>query len=182
MLSLLLSLIDDKDDHEKFLNLYRKYRQLMLKISYDLVHDYNLAEDCVQSAFMDIAKNIEKVDDIDSKETKAYVVVITKTCAYKTFSIMCPKEELELSESSIEKEGISVEDDFWDKHQTTHITQLIKKLPENYVHPMMLRYLYDYDYESIAQLTGLKASNVRKRVQRGKQIIARKLKILEKIK
>lgn len=59
---ILLMMVDTPEEKRKFVILYERYRYLMLKVAVDILHDYQLAEDAVQEAFVRVA-NIWKTSD-----------------------------------------------------------------------------------------------------------------------
>ena len=56
--------------------LYENYRYLMLKVAADILHDYQLAEDAVQEAFVRVAKHMENVGQPEETATKRYLITI----------------------------------------------------------------------------------------------------------
>ena len=73
-----LMMIDSENDKRKFVILYEKYKYLMLKVAFDVLKDNYLAEDAVHEAFIKVSKNMEKIGDVDTRETKRYLITITK--------------------------------------------------------------------------------------------------------
>lgn len=176
MLFLYLSVFDTNEDKNKFTLLYYKYRRLMMKVAFGYVHDYPLAEDCVQNAFLDIAKNFNKVGEVDSPQTRAYVLTIVRTVSIGMYRKMT-------AESSAAEENIKIksftqcssEDEFFSAAQRDKLLLIIDELPEDYRYPLILRYGYDYDYKQIAQLCSISYSNARKRVERAILMLKEKI-------
>lgn len=73
MLTLYLNTIDYTDDKEKFEKLYIKYRSKMYYVAMSVLHDRYDAEDALHNAFIAVAKNINKIANINSDETTAYL-------------------------------------------------------------------------------------------------------------
>lgn len=73
-----LMMIDAEEDKQKFAILYETYRHLMMKVALNVLKDTFLAEDAVHEAFIKIAKNMEKIGEIDATATKRYLLTITK--------------------------------------------------------------------------------------------------------
>ena len=63
-------MIDAEEDKQKFAILYETYRHLMMKVALNVLKDTFLAEDAVHEAFIKIAKNMEKIGEIDATATK----------------------------------------------------------------------------------------------------------------
>ncbi len=60
----------------KFELLHDKY--LMLKVAYDILGDTHLAKNAVHEAFIKLAKNMNKVGEVSTRETKRYLLTIVK--------------------------------------------------------------------------------------------------------
>ena len=61
-----IKLIDNETDQNRFMELYNLYYRLLLYIAFEYLHDMGKAEDATQEAFLSIAKNIKKINDIPS--------------------------------------------------------------------------------------------------------------------
>ena len=73
---ILLMMVDTPEEKRKFVILYENYRYLMLKVAADILHDYQLAEDAVQEAFVRVAKHMENVGQPEETATKRYLITI----------------------------------------------------------------------------------------------------------
>lgn len=178
MLHIYLALLEDKADEGKFTKVYEKYRQLMLKEAYTRLRDYGLAEDCVQNAFCDIAKNFKKVGDIESPSTKAYVMTITRTCAFHIYKKAQKRTEISFEDTGFEPtDDVFCEDEYFRQYEIQNTVTLIQALPDGYREPLLLHCVHDYEYSHIADLMGLQPEAVRKRVQRAKAMVKEQLKV-----
>ena len=72
---------DNRISGEKLEKLYAKYRKIMYGIAMSVLHNSHDAEDALHSAFLSVAKNIEKLGDPDSDKTAAYLFRATKNTA-----------------------------------------------------------------------------------------------------
>ncbi len=68
-----LDLIDDYNDKERFKKLYNKYRGLMAHIARTKASSYEDVEDILKDTFFYIAKNFNKIGEIDSPKTKCFI-------------------------------------------------------------------------------------------------------------
>ena len=64
-----------------FVVIYEKYRYLMMKVAHDVLKDNFLAEDAVHEAFIKIAHNMQNIHDVESVETKRYLIIVAKNAA-----------------------------------------------------------------------------------------------------
>ena len=56
-----LQMIDTPDDRSKFEQIYLEYRGLMFHVANEILHNEQDAEDAVHQAFVNVAKNMEKI-------------------------------------------------------------------------------------------------------------------------
>ncbi|MBO5995531.1 MAG: sigma-70 family RNA polymerase sigma factor, partial [Firmicutes bacterium] len=69
--------------HDAFEGIFNKYLPMMRRLSFSIVKDYHLAEDAVQEAMIRLSQNTDKIDTIDSNQSKNYVYTVTKNEALK---------------------------------------------------------------------------------------------------
>ena len=62
MLSLFLAAIENHDNDDKFIKLYKIYEKRVFSIAFGLTNNQYDAEDASQAAFFALARNIEKLD------------------------------------------------------------------------------------------------------------------------
>lgn len=172
-----LLLIDAEEDKRKFVILYEKYRYLMLKVANDVLNDSFLAEDAVHNAFIKIAKNIDRIGNIESKETKRYLITITKNCTIdiyrKRYKQM--KKEIYIDELG-GKETLLV---YLECDIDNRILDILKNLPIKYRDVFLLKYSSRMENNEIAKMLGISEGNVRQRLARGKEKIQKEINRLE---
>ena len=147
MLTFYLSMIDSDSDKSKFEQLYIKYRNPMLNRAYDILGDRGLAEDAVHNAFLSILKNLDKIDDVCSNRSRAYVLIIAENMAKNMY-----KKEKRMYEADLSELPSAA-------------------LPEIYSSVMTLKYVYDMTDKQIASSLSLKLYTVQKRLARGKKLL-----------
>ena len=166
-----LMLIDTETDKTKFGILYEEYRRLMRKVAFDILKDYGETEDVLHESFLKVAKNMKNVGDPYSKETKNYLVVITKNTAIDLYrkkkrifeNEMCVEE---LKDYQVPRSYIKTDIDA--EHL---ILDVLKNLPDIYKNVLLLKYVNHYENKEIARILNIKEGNVRQRLLRGKQMI-----------
>lgn len=177
MLALYLSLIDDDYDKDKFEQIYYTYRKRMLYVANSLLHDQYESEDAVQNAFISIARNIHKIDDIESKRTFSYVTMAAYNSAYNL--LIKTKKSRECI--NIDDLNILTDDNFLDsitKHDDCDsIIQAIKNMDKIYRDVLLLHYVKELTAKEIAEILDRKSGTVTQQIVRGKKIL---LSILEK--
>ena len=61
-----LQLIESEDDKFKFEKIYKKYRNLMFYVAFNLLGNEQDAEDAVHAAFLKVAENLQNLAIIHS--------------------------------------------------------------------------------------------------------------------
>lgn len=170
-------MIDKNEDKRKFVVLYEQYRYLMMQVAYNVLFDYYFAEDAVQNAFIKIAKNMDKINEVDSRETKRYLITITKNAAidiYRKRSIKM-KKEIFVDELGENEKPIT----YMETDMDNGVLDILKNLPIKYRDVFLLKYSSNLENKEIAELLKISEGSVRQRIARGKVIIQNALNELE---
>ncbi len=175
MLTIYLSALPDPNDESKYEKFYREYRQLLLKVAYDHIHDPYLAEDCVHEVLFYIAEHFDKIGEVKSRESKGYALTITRAYANRFFN--ATTKELYLEDLKDEPDdGVDYADIAHGELDLALVMDCIEKLEDPYREVLILRTYHDLPYSEISKITGLTESNVRKILERGRKKLVRKLK------
>lgn len=73
------------EEQEKLDHLYNIYEQPMYRIAYAILHHTQQAEDAVSDAFLRIIQNLRKIGDVDSEQTKRYIIRIIRSTAINQY-------------------------------------------------------------------------------------------------
>lgn len=170
-----LDLIDNDDDKERFRLLYNKYKGLMAHIVLQRLDSQEDIEDVLQESFFYIAKNFNKIGDINSSQTKCFIAVITEGYAISKYR----KDKNNLNIVSLDDaETNSMADDF-DNYSSSELKMIIDSLSDEYKNLLYLKYVFGYKSREIADIYGITDSSVRKKLQFAKAEIRNKLKGVE---
>ena len=157
------AIIDEPTQITKFEQVYQKYRVLMLYRAREILHDDYWAEDAVSEAFIKIAKNIRKIHDVDSKETRHFVLIITERAAIDLYHKRNGNTEIpleEIVEEPIHEDASQV---------LSPLAAAIVKLPVNDRQVILLKFSEGYTNREIADMLGYSVSKVEKLISRGKK-------------
>lgn len=171
-----LDLIDDNDDKERFVLLYNKYKGLMAHIAYNRLDNQNDVEDVLQDAFLCIAKNFSKICDVNSSQTKSFVAVITEGYAISKYRKRKNSHNIISIDEAAEVNALT---DDSDDYSSTDLKMVIDTLSDEYKNMIYLKYVFGYKSREIADIYGITASLVRKKIQFAKAEIKNKLKGVE---
>lgn len=172
-----LTLKDTPEDKGKFAILYEKYRYLMLKVAMDVLHDRFSAEDAVHNAFINLGVHMESIEDIESLQTKRYLITIAKNAAIDIYRKKNVQKQREIFMDELGDEDLPLT--YLETDLDNDVLDVLKKLPMKYRDIFLLKYSAHLDNKEIAKLCGIQEGTVRQRIARGKLLIENALQKLE---
>ena len=155
-------------DREKLRLLYDKYKNRMYITACKVLQDPQRAEDAVHDAFIAISKHLDKIDDIDSVTTAAYMVKAARSRALNIVRMGLPEKETVLDEAEA-KADESLLDEICRRESYNEIVNAILALEERYRDVLTLYYLNDLSVSEIAALQGVKENTVKQQLFRGRR-------------
>lgn len=180
MIALYLSMIDEDLQKNKFEDMYYRYRNLMYHIAFQVVNNKRDAEDAVQEALFRVAKNMDKIGDVKSNETKNFVAIITKREAIKLYDKR--KKRKEVFETELDDDGQDRKSTFFEKHKVEGSDEIISELewaiaelPFKYSSLLTLKYVMGFSGKEISQITGISEANVRQQIFKGRRLLKKML-------
>ncbi len=175
MLSVVLSAVDlNMSDKNKFESIYNIHKDALFYHALKIVKNESDAEDVLQEAFFKIAKNINAIDDIKSKETISFLIVITKNTAYDYMRKFSKVTELPLSETETFIDESALEN-LVSSIEYQQIVSVITSIPTPYNEVLYLHYVKDYSIKKTANILDKKTATVKMQLVRGKKILIDKL-------
>lgn len=177
MIILYQALIKEDKDKTKFELLYVKYKNQMLNVAYSVLHDQYESEDAVHTAFIGIAKNMNKIIDVDSNNCRNYCLKSAKNTAINILNKNNNIIDMPFDDA-LDNEGISDDfvNDICDKEEAENIKKIIDGMEDIYRDVLTMYFLYEMSTVQIASLFSRKEETVRKQLYRGKQILRDMLK------
>lgn len=171
---ILMQSFESEGQNVKFMKVYENYRNLMFHIAKGILRDDYLAEDAVQEAFVSIAKNIEKIQDPSSTETRRFVAVIVRNASInmlnkrsrETIVDEMPNEEVFLSQHYD-----SSQDEFFSKVRCEQIVEVVRGLSPSLKDPLLLYVAHGMSTKEIATIFRISLSATHKRIQRARERI-----------
>ena len=171
MLIYMLAYLDGIDEEEKFIALYRVHFVYMRSIAFDILSDDMLAEDAVQNAFIKVMPRLDAIGDVESKTTRVYLGTVARNSAINIYN---KRKGQWLRDGAVSEETQGYSEDetaLTDKLTVDMILEKLSRLSDDYVDILVYRYYYDMTSKEIAAVLGIKDSLVRKRLQRGKELL-----------
>ena len=169
MLTLYLSMIDSDEDQQKFLQVYEKYHKLMFVVANDILKNDHIAEEAVQESFIWIARHIHKIGDVNSPQTRRFVVVVTEHA-----SLRIKDKETCYTDNVVEftdtYEGCTPDTTYGSLNRKEIIAQ-IRSLPPIYKDVIYLYAVCECTTPEIASMLKISVETVKKRLQRGRALL-----------
>ena len=165
-----LNLIETEEQKSKFEQIYNSYKHTMFYVAKSILKDDYLSEDAVHNAFINIAKSMDNISEVDSNRTKGYVVVIVRNISFN----MLKKQNKDVAIDELEeniKDDNSLEDEVLSKLSVDSIIEEITSLPMIYKDVLYLSYVEDLPTQEISRLINISNEAVKKRLQRGRKIL-----------
>lgn len=155
-----LQMIETPDEQSKFEQIYYEYRSIMYAIAYKILHNEKDAEDAVHHAFVKIAENIKKIDEVKCPKTRGFAVTIVENRAIDVYRRKNRHPSVPLDEAHM---GIAVE-----YQGASGLATCIASLPTRYRQVILLKYHHGYSTKEIAKILSITVSNANKIEQRAK--------------
>lgn len=153
---------------EKFMEIYEKYCRLMKYVALKKVIDESLAEDVVQNAFIKIFRFIDKFPETDSPKTRAFVVLIVENCC-KDILKTEKRQKNKLLKIFDKSENVKIESVGEYTVESKFLASQMDKIPQKNRTVLMLKAYYDLTDKEIAEMMGISAAAVRKRLERARK-------------
>lgn len=81
-----LLIINNDEKRTKLEEIYTHYHKDLFITAYSILKDYQEAEDAVQKMIIKLHNNLEKINEIKCKKTRAYLVTIIRNICYDTYN------------------------------------------------------------------------------------------------
>ncbi len=171
MIGLFLNLLDTQTEKEKFIELYNEYKDLLYWIALKRTNCNEDAEECVQETFFYIAMHFEKINDVNSKQTKIYLSTIVAGFAIDIYNHSNKTDIIE-----IDNENETTDLKYFENFQKIELLSVLNKaLDEESRVFFYLKYLYNYKSKEIAEVYKVKDSYVRKKLEYARRKLRKQL-------
>ena len=164
-----IKLYNEYLDGEKgaFELLYNKYKDKIQYFVYNIVKDYQKAEDITQDVFIYVMQNKIK----EGYTFKYYIYLVAKSRAYNQINM--EKRRTEINEEYIfngtEQVGQDVADIVTKNEKRKEILNAIDMLDDRYKNAIYLVKIEELSYQETAQILGESIQNVKNLIHRGKK-------------
>ena len=152
--------------------LFDNYHRLMLYIANQILNDHALAEDSVSESFIKIIRHRDKLRDVSSHQTKAYIVNIVRTTSLNLIKQRAirshePEEFLD----DVADENINIQDDLVAKEGVATIMKAFQTLPIILKDVAYLYFTHELSHDEIAETLNISVAASKKRLSRARLAI-----------
>lgn len=149
---------------------YDLYKDTIYRIAYTYVHNHQDSEDILQEVFI---KYLNSNDLFESLDNEKYwlIRVTTNICKNKVTSFW--NKKIIINENVIDVAQNK------DETEKARIYSILTNLPNKYKEPLVLYYYEDFKIEEIAKILKKTTSCIKKRLERGRQMIKKEIEVNE---
>lgn len=170
----IIEAVENEDDRALLTEWYLEFNKIMRKKAYDIISDYELANDMVNEAFIKIIKNIEKIKELNCHGRAVYFVSTIRSVSIDYLR----RKKLELQhvdqfdgEDALQNStGINQKefDSYEQKEYFADVEKAFSMLAERDRYLLIYRYAWDMSSKEIAELLNIKEGNVNSYIRRAK--------------
>lgn len=155
---------------EEFSKKYDLYKPMLYNIAYSYLKNTSDADDIVQDTFMKYLSTDKNFDTLDSEK---YFLI--RVCINISINLLKSKWKKDVVKDD------SITDVIYTSHDSSNIDyfSLICSLPLKYKSVMVLYYWEDFSVEEVAKALNISTSSVKKRLERGRNMIKDKIESME---
>ena len=167
-----LAMIKDDSDRELVQRIYDRYERMMYSMAFSVLHDRADAEDAVQTAFVRIIDNLQKILEKGCHNHKAYFVIIAKHVALNMLKKRNGHPEEDIDEHYDLSGDVSVEREALSRLGEEEIARAVASLSETDRDIMYLNLYEGMQAKDIAALVGMSPNTVSVHIHRAKKKLA----------
>lgn len=171
---------EKKSDRALIEMLYDRYEQRIYQIAFSVLHDSYQAEDAVSETFIKLIKNVHHIWTMDEKKMEAYITKLARSTAVDQYrrnkremnrivSVDTETDrETEISDNPIEEVIVSM-------GSQARVREIIDSLSDKYRDVVICMALHELSGRETALMLNISESAVRKRYERAKKLLKKKL-------
>lgn len=171
---LFLTVIEDLAVRHCLEVLYRQYHKELWYVARDILKDEHEAEDVVQTAFIRVAKYINKNFDPNCNKSKALIVIIVRNLAMDVYNQRMRRSTIPIDEVDYGLEDqsfVTPEVHVLRLDKSREVAKKLTAIKPAYSDILTLKYTFEYSDSEIATLLNIKEGNVRARLSRARKAL-----------
>lgn len=174
---MIIFVFDTKEESDKFTAIYEKYGKIIYYTITRFISDEYLIEDLSQEVYINIFKNLSKIDTDDDKRTRNYIITIARNLCKNHLRNQdkvkeTPQEEL----SFLHPEQDGFLEQIITKERINLLVKEIRQLKDIYRTVLELKYMNEFCDDEIADILKIEKKTVEMRLYRAKIILRERMK------
>jgi len=166
---------------QSYAELYSKFRLPLIRFINSIVSDEHASEDIFQETMVKVARNIDKIEDLNSPRTTGFIYVVARNCALTYISSSKKCLTCELNTAVIHHlNSLTISEDFYKKQRYDLFDDAFLRLKPSDAEVLILKYSCDMRDSHIAEILGVKTNTVRKRLKKAKKNLAAQCKKVQR--
>lgn len=174
MVSAALSILNSDEERNIMSEFYRENKSQLYAIALVRLNNAQDAEDAVQDTFLRIAKFPERFFAMDANKRLPYTVIIIRNVINDMIEKRIKNNVGSLTEDTI-NDSISVEENVIGNVLRDELLDFIESMPEAKKQAILLKVVYGYTNEEIANVLEISESAARKRISDAYRLIKKYL-------
>ena len=173
MLVYYLSLVETPEQKSLVESIYDKYKNLIIYLALSKLQDETLAEEALHEVLLEVIKQIQKLQKRDENGIKSFIYLATRNICIDIL-----RKETRQTAQSIEELPLRLRlaEDPQDSLEERLIVQCIAEMPPIYRDVLELTAFFGMTVKESAKLLKISPAACRKRLERARAIIGKKLK------
>lgn len=171
MLYIYLAMLETPEDKQKMTELYMTYREYLLRVAYNILYDQDDAEDVLHKAFLRVAQNMPKMDEVSCPQTRNFLVTIVRGLAINLYKKRKKVVELSFEELDEIKDDFEMEDRTVEEIGYEALHEAIEHLPDIHRVVLNLMYFRSFSTKEISKYLNLTEAAVKKRLERARHAL-----------
>lgn len=167
MLCMLMSVEDTPDGKRKIEQLYEVYNPLLFAVAGKILIRQEDVEDAVFHAWEKIITHMDNISEIDCKETRSFVVIITERVAIDHYRKLKRQYQISVEEFEEHPYFQTCEKGF----SEIETMEWLRSMPKKYSEVLILYYVHEYSIREIADMLELREGTVASRLSRGRKML-----------
>ena len=166
MLAMLMALIDDESNKEKFERLYYTYKKMMFSAANSILCNPSIADETVQDCLLKLAKTVSHLPNIPSDDAKAMIIAMVKNKARNNLKAEHYDNVESVNENEIPDNVIS---DISSKLGFKELIKMLDTLEQPYKEVLVLRAINGLSVGKISEMLNLPYRTVETRIFRARK-------------
>ena len=174
MLTFLLA-FEEERIRSKLEEIYLCYHKELFILAYEILKDYQEAEDVIHNAIIKLSNNLEKISDIKCKKTRSYLIIIVRNLSYDAYNnkkriTSIPFDEI--NQLPI-KDEINLDEHMLKIEKTKEIAEKLNMVHPPYADIITLRYYNELSISETSKLLNITENNASVRINRAIKALKR---------